>query len=113
MSFFNLCQVGDQTITADNVLLASGGQPDGLGAPGDEFCINSDDFFSLDEQPKKVAVIGAGYIAVELAGVLKLLGSETHLFTRGETALRKFDEMVRVNLHNEMVKQKIQMHPSR
>lgn len=98
-------------VTAEHVLVATGGRPDGLDAPGDEYCINSDDFFSMEDQPKKVAVIGAGYIAVELAGVLNLLGSETHLFTRGETALRRFDEMLRITLHDDMAKQGVRMHP--
>ncbi|XP_055388616.1 uncharacterized protein LOC129617400 [Condylostylus longicornis] len=104
-------QVGENIITAENVLIATGSSPDGLEAPGSEYCINSDDFFSLETQPKKVAVLGAGYIAVELAGVFRLLGTETHLFTRGSTALRKFDEMVRTKLHEEMEKQGVQMHP--
>lgn len=108
-----ISQVGDDdVVSADHVLIASGGRPDDLGAPGSEYCINSDDFFALEEQPKTVAVIGAGYIAVELAGVFKILGSETHLYTRGETALRKFDDMVRTVLHHEMIKQGIEMHPS-
>ncbi|OBZ75334.1 Glutathione reductase [Grifola frondosa] len=53
--------------------------------------IDSDQFFDLEEQPRRVAVVGAGYIAVELAGVFHALGSEVHMLTRGETVLRTFD----------------------
>jgi hypothetical protein len=59
-----------------------------LNVPGGELAINSDGFFDLEKQPKKVAVIGAGYIAVELAGIFHGLGSEAHLFFRGATVLR-------------------------
>ncbi|MCV5373118.1 NAD-binding protein, partial [Escherichia coli] len=51
-------------------------------------------FFDLAEQPKRVAVVGAGYIAVEIAGVLHALGTETHLFVRKESPLRSFDPMI-------------------
>jgi glutathione reductase (NADPH) len=66
--------------------------------------IDSDGFFSLSSLPRKVAVIGAGYIAVELAGVLHGLGSDTALFVRGDTALRNFDDMIRTHLDQEMRK---------
>lgn len=60
--------------------------------------IDSDGFFSLETQPKKVGVIGAGYIAVELAGVFNGLGTDTSLFVRKETALRTFDSMLVTHL---------------
>ena len=53
--------------------------------------MDSDGFFELDALPKKVAVVGAGYIAVELAGILNALGSETFIFCRKEGVLRTFD----------------------
>ena len=59
--------------TADNILIAVGGKPTMPNIPGIEHCIDSDGFFLLEEQPKKVAVIGAGYIAVELAGIFNTL----------------------------------------
>ncbi|MFA0544443.1 NAD-binding protein, partial [Vibrio sp. 10N.222.52.B7] len=62
--------------------------------PGAEHGIDSNGFFDLMEQPKRVAVIGAGYIAVEIAGVLSALGTETHLFCRKESPLRSFDPMI-------------------
>ena len=62
-------QVGDRVITAKHIVIAVGGAPAPLGVPGGELAIDSDGFFALEQRPKKVGVIGAGYIAVELAGV--------------------------------------------
>jgi glutathione reductase (NADPH) len=66
--------------------------------------IDSDGFFRLETQPKKVAVLGAGYIAVELAGVLNGLGTDTSLFVRRHCALREFDDMVSSHLDTCMKK---------
>ena len=66
--------------------------------------IDSDGFFSVETQPKKVAVLGAGYIAVELAGVFNGLGTDTSLFVRKHCALRDFDEMVSSYLDTSMKK---------
>ncbi|KAI0684148.1 glutathione reductase [Cytidiella melzeri] len=79
------------------VCVATGGRPtipseDKI--PGASLGINSDGFFDLTEQPKRVAVVGAGYIAVELAGVLNTLGSETHLIIRQDNFLRTFDPTI-------------------
>jgi hypothetical protein len=63
-----------------------------------DLALNSDQFFTLESLPNKVALIGAGYIAVEFAGVLHGLGSDTSLFVRGDTALRNFDPMIRTHL---------------
>ena len=73
------------------ILIACGGVPAPPDIPGKELTTTSDGFFDLPTQPKKVAVVGAGYVAVELAGILHALGSETHLFFRGETVLRNED----------------------
>ncbi len=75
-------------LSAKKVVIAVGGMPTPLDVPGGELAISSDGFFDLPSRPKKVAVIGAGYIAVELAGILHGLGSETHLFFRGPTVLQ-------------------------
>lgn len=85
------------TIKAENICVAVGGYPTIPSenvVPGANLGITSDGFFDLEEQPKRVAVIGAGYIAVELAGIFNTLGSETHLIIRGETVLRTFDPSV-------------------
>jgi len=75
-----------------------------------EHCISSDGFFDLEALPTVVAVIGAGYIAVELAGILRTLGSEVHLVTRGAMALRNFDPAISAALDAAMVKSGIIMH---
>jgi glutathione reductase (NADPH) len=66
--------------------------------PGEDLVIDSDGFFDLEVQPKKVGVIGAGYIAVELAGVFNGLGTDTTLFVRKDCALRNFDTMLSTHL---------------
>ena len=86
--------VGDATYRARHILIAAGGRPDVPDLQGAELGIDSDGFFALTEQPRRVAVIGAGYIAVELAGVLRALGSAVTLAIRGQTVLRSFDALV-------------------
>ena len=96
---------GATTLSADHILIATGGAPiipaDVPGAK--EFGIDSDGFFDLDALPKKVAVVGAGYIAVELAGMLNQLGSECELFVRKEGVLRTFDVDIAAFLNKELV----------
>ncbi|EKO3714535.1 glutathione-disulfide reductase [Vibrio metschnikovii] len=87
-------EVEGQQYTADHILIAVGGRPTIPNIPGAEYGIDSNGFFELTEQPKRVAVVGAGYIAVEIAGVLHALGTETHLFVRKESPLRSFDPMI-------------------
>ncbi|KAH7103850.1 glutathione-disulfide reductase [Auriculariales sp. MPI-PUGE-AT-0066] len=79
---------------ADKILIATGGQPIIPDIPGAELGINSDGFFALTTQPRRVAVVGAGYIAVEIAGVFNALGTETHLLIRHEKVLRTFDPSI-------------------
>ncbi|GIU20333.1 MULTISPECIES: glutathione-disulfide reductase [unclassified Shewanella] len=87
-------EVNGEHYTADNILIATGGAATIPNIPGAEHGIDSDGFFALNEQPKRVAVVGAGYIAVEVAGVLQALGSDTHLFVRKHAPLRNFDPML-------------------
>ncbi|WP_454691248.1 glutathione-disulfide reductase [Achromobacter aloeverae] len=91
-------EVGGERITADHILIATGTQPAWPDIPGARLGIDSDGFFDLPGLPARTAVVGAGYIAVELAGVLHALGSETHLFVRQDSALRNFDPMLRETL---------------
>lgn len=100
----NSIKVNNQILTGTHILIAVGGLPRKLGVPGEEFTIDSNGFFELEKQPKKVAVIGAGYIAVELAGVFNGLGTRASLFVRGATALRNFDSMLSSNLDIAMKK---------
>ncbi|QYJ93655.1 glutathione-disulfide reductase [Shewanella spartinae] len=90
----NTIEVNGEHYSANHILIATGGTPTIPNIPGAEYGIDSDGFFALNEQPKRVAVVGAGYIAVELAGVLHALGSETHLFVRKHAPLRSFDPML-------------------
>lgn len=99
------------TLSAKNILIAVGGRPIMPTIPGVEHCISSDGFFALSTQPKTVGVIGGGYIGVEIAGVFNSLGTETHLFTRGERPLNGFDSMIVDNLLAEFKKQKLNYHP--
>ncbi|MGF1758023.1 glutathione-disulfide reductase [Photobacterium sagamiensis] len=87
-------EVNGEHYTADHILIAVGGEPTIPNIPGAEHGIDSNGFFDLNEQPKRTAVIGAGYIAVEIAGVLSALGTDTHLFVRKESPLRSFDPMI-------------------
>ena len=90
----NTVEVNGENFTADHITIATGGEPMRPDIPGAELGIDSDGFFQLNERPSRVAVLGAGYIAVELAGVLHALGSETHLLVRKHKPLRSFDEML-------------------
>jgi glutathione reductase (NADPH) len=90
----NTIEVNGEHYTADHILIATGGAPSIPDLPGAEHGIDSDGFFALNEQPKRVAVVGAGYIAVEIAGVMHALGSETHLLVRKHAPLRNFDPIL-------------------
>lgn len=87
--------VADRRLSAERLLVAVGGRPAWPDLPGVELGIDSDGFFALEEQPRRVAVVGAGYIAVELAGMLNHLGAATSLVVRRDTPLRGFDGILR------------------
>jgi glutathione reductase (NADPH) len=101
-----------QHIKAKNVLVAVGGYPALPPIPGKELAITSDGFFELEHQPKKAAIVGAGYIGVEMTGMFNALGTETHFFIRGDTFLRTFDPMVGDVVGKEYIRQGIKMHQS-
>lgn len=84
-------RVGARTLRAGRILLATGARPERLDIPGGDLGIDSDGFFDLRAAPRKAAVIGSGYIAIELGGVLRALGSEVGLFVRTDRVLRRFD----------------------
>jgi glutathione reductase (NADPH) len=107
----NTIEVEGQHYRAKHILIATGGRPSLPNIPGAELGITSDGFFALTEQPKRVAVIGAGYIAVELAGVLHSLGSETHLAVRKHAPLRTFDPMLSETLVELMNEDGPTLHP--
>jgi glutathione reductase (NADPH) len=95
-------QVAERLLGAQAILIATGGRPSVASVPGAELGLTSDDFFQLTARPERVAIAGAGYIAVELAGVLSALGSDVTLFLRGERLLSGFDEMLSATLASEM-----------
>ncbi|MBA6293134.1 glutathione-disulfide reductase [Colwellia sp. MB3u-70] len=106
----NTLDVDGVLYTADHITIATGGRPSRPNIEGAEHGIDSDGFFALTEQPEKVAVVGAGYIAVELAGVLHALGSESHLLVRKEKPLRHFDDMLSDTLVEQMAKHGPTLH---
>lgn len=106
----NTVEVNGRQITAEHILIATGGTPTVPSLPGAELGTDSDGFFAFSEQPKKVAVVGAGYIAVEIAGVLNELGSETHLIIRHDKPLRQFDPMLSDTLLSIMLEKGLHLH---
>lgn len=95
---------------APHIIIATGGEPAFPIIEGIQHTIDSDGFFALTKQPKKTAVIGSGYIGVELAGILNGLGSETHLLMRGDRPLSRFDSMLSDTLLEIMKQQGIHIH---
>ena len=98
---------GARTITADKILIATGAWPSFPDVPGIEHAISSNEVFEFDELPKRITVVGGGYIAVEMAGIFNGLGVETSLLYRGEEILRGFDLEIRAKLREEMIKKGI------
>jgi glutathione reductase (NADPH) len=96
-------EVNGITYSARHILIATGGRPMVPEIPGAEHGITSDGFFELESLPERVVVVGAGYIAVELAGVLNSLGSEVTILLRKQTFLRSFDATLRETLMEEMM----------
>ncbi len=88
-------QVGDKQFTADRILIAVGGRPWMPNIPGADLAITSDEAFHLESLPNRVLVVGAGYIAVEFAGIFNGLGSDVTLSYRRDLVLRGFDDDVR------------------
>jgi glutathione reductase (NADPH) len=106
----NTLEVNGEQITADHITIATGGQPLIPDLPGAEHGIDSDGFFALTTQPKKALVVGAGYIAVEIAGVLHALGTDSHLLVRYDRPLRDFDPEMIDMLLARMKQDKMQLH---
>jgi len=89
-------------LEAPHVAIATGGRPTIPEWKGAELGITSDGFFELAQQPKRVAIVGSGYVAVELAGVFRALGSEVAVLARRAGVLMSFDEMLREAVTREM-----------
>ena len=103
-------RINDKELSADCVVLATGGYPFVPNIPGAELGMTSDDFFNtLHARPGRVGIVGSGYIATELAGVFRALGSEVKIFVRFDSVLRSFDPMLQEKLMAQMEQDGIQV----
>ena len=98
----NTVEVNGERLTARHIVIATGGRPVMPALPGAELGITSDGFFELEKRPKRVAIIGSGYVACELAGAFHELGSEVELLVRREHPLMSFEAMLGKSLMREM-----------
>ena len=96
-------QVGDKKYTAEHIMICSGSAPEPGKFPGSEHCWSSDDFFTMEELPKRMVVIGGGYIGIELAQILHALGVKVTLLCRS-ILLRFMDRDIIEMLMSEMSK---------
>ena len=102
-------QAGDRTVTAEHVLIATGGTPWAPDIPGIEHAITSNEAFDLEQLPARVAVVGGGFIACEFAGIFNGLGADVTQIYRGDAVLRGFDQDVRRVVTEELVKKGIDL----
>ncbi len=102
-------EIEDRKVTADKILIAVGGHPVKPDIPGIEHAIVSDDMFHLKEQPKRILIMGAGYIGVEFACIMNGLGSEVTQISRNDLILRGFDDDIRSAIQEGMQQHGIQM----
>lgn len=100
-------EINGQVHTAEHIMIATGGWPQVPDIPGREHAITSNEVFFLEQMPKRVVVVGGGYIAVEFASIFNGLGADVSLMYRGELFLRGFDESVRTHLHEELAKREM------
>lgn len=103
--------VGGQRVTAERIVVATGGTPARLPIPGAELGLVSDDLFTLKALPKRAIVLGAGYIAVEFASILRGLGAEVDLIYRAAQPLRGFDEDIRAAAVEALAASGIRLNP--
>jgi glutathione reductase (NADPH) len=103
-------EVNGERITARHIVIATGGKPSVPALPGSELGITSDGFFSLERRPKRVAIVGSGYVACELAGAFHELGTQVEIFIRKEHLLMSFDVILGKSLMREMRDQGIIIH---
>ena len=102
-------EVNGKSMTAGKILVAAGGWPSTPDIPGIEHVISSNEALELRELPKRMVIVGGGYIAVEFAGIFAALGVEVTEVIRAEAILRGFDHDIRVNLTDEMQKRGIKV----
>lgn len=101
--------IGERRVTAQNILIATGGWPGKPAIPGIEHAITSNEAFELPALPRRVLLVGGGYVAVEFAGIFRGLGAEVTLSYRGEQILRGFDDDLRRHLRGEMEKKGVRV----
>jgi glutathione reductase (NADPH) len=94
--------IGEQKVTADRILIAVGGEPVRPDIPGIDYAIVSDDIFNLPQQPKRIVILGGGYIGVEFACILNALGTKVTQVIRADKILRGFDEDIRTEIQTAM-----------
>ncbi len=128
----NEVEANGKRYSANHVLIATGGRPHIPDFEGNDLVIDSDGFFELEKQPRKVvnlfllfiwdryfsyfflkAIVGAGYIAVELAGIFRSLGSEVSLLIRNDKVLRTFDDLIADNVTELLVAQGVDLQTHR
>ncbi len=102
-------EIEDRKVTADKILIAVGGYPIKPDIPGIEYAIVSDDMFNLPEQPKRIIILGGGYIGVEFACIMNGLGSEVTQLIRNDLILRGFDDDLRSMIQEGMQQNGIQV----
>ncbi|WNF48820.1 glutathione-disulfide reductase [Pseudomonas sp. SG20056] len=102
-------ELGGQRYSAKHILIATGGWPQIPEVPGHEYAIGSNEVFFLEQLPKRVLVVGGGYIAVEFASIFNGLGTKTSLLYRGDLFLRGFDKAVRLHLQDELNKRGVDL----
>jgi len=104
-------RVGERLLPAERILIAVGGDPVVPALPGAEAGITSDGFFALEALPRRVAVAGSGYIAVELAGMLRALGADVEMFARYDSVLRSFDTLLQEAVVDALQADGVTLHP--
>lgn len=102
--------VADEVFDADDIILATGRKPALPQIPGAEWLQTSNEFLDLDQLPQRIAFIGAGYVAVELANIAAAAGAEVHMINRSETILRSWDEPAVKTLKHAMINAHIHWH---
>src|SRR5262249_29964614 len=102
-------EVEGKRYTAKTIMVATGGWPVMPGIPGIEHPITSNEALDLKSLPKRMVIVGGGYIAVEFAGIFRNAGVEVTELVRADTVLRGFDQDVRDHLAAEMAKQGIRL----
>ena len=105
-------EVAGKRVTAEHIVIATGGHPERPDIPGAELGIISDDAFYLKTMPQHVVMVGSGYIAVEFAGIFRALGADVHLVYRQPLPLRGFDHDIRESMQEALTAQGIILHPN-